>query len=84
MSVFEYVRLLSNRLDARRFVLDMRICGANFYVCNGHFLRLAAADGWGSCWLQCGGQRAAWGRCRRDQADISFVSVEEERITSAG
>lgn len=36
MSVFKYVRLSSDRRDARRFVMGMRICGANYYVHDGH------------------------------------------------
>lgn len=48
MNVFECVCLFSDRLDARHFVLGMRICDADFYVRDGHALRLAAADGWTS------------------------------------
>lgn len=45
MSVFEHVYLFSDRLHARCFVLGMKICSVDFYVRDGHELRLAAASG---------------------------------------
>lgn len=54
VSVLEYVRLFSDRLNACRFVLGMRICNVNFYVCDGHTIRLTAAGDWASRWLHRG------------------------------
>lgn len=52
MSVIKYVCNFSNRLDARRFIW---LCGENFYVCDGHTVRIAAAGGWTNRWPQQGG-----------------------------
>lgn len=43
--VFEYACRFSSRLGARRFVLDMWIRGARFYVCDGSAGRLASSGG---------------------------------------
>lgn len=45
MSVFEYVCWFSDRLDACRRVLGVRICGVNFYVCDDEALRLNTVGG---------------------------------------
>lgn len=48
MSVSGYVRLFSNGLDARNFVLGIRICGIDIYIRDGDALRLSVAGGWAS------------------------------------
>lgn len=45
ITVFECVLLSNDCLDPRRFVLGMGICGVNFYLRDGHALRLTSACG---------------------------------------
>lgn len=51
MSGFEHGCLFSNSLEGRVFAPGMRTCGGDFYICDGHALRLTAVGGWAGCWL---------------------------------
>lgn len=77
VSFFEYVWLFSDRPDTRRLVLGMRVCSVDFYLCDGHALRSAAAGARASCCMHWGGRGMVWCRCCSDQIDTPFICVEE-------
>lgn len=61
--VFQLARRHSDRLDARRFVLGMRVYCAFFTIQDRSATRVTAAGAWARRWMHWGGRGAAWSRC---------------------
>lgn len=76
MSVLEYVCIFIDHLAEHRTILDMMICGATFFVRDGHTVWLAATGDWKGCWLQCRAQSAACRRCGTNQTVSPFILME--------
>lgn len=77
VSVFEFDCFFSKCLDGRRFILGMSNCVVDFYVCDGHGLRLTAADSCASRWLHYGCRGTTWCCCHSGQTSIFFVRSEK-------
>lgn len=78
MNVFESVRHFHDCLDARGFILGMRVHGTQLYVRDGSVVPLAAADGWTGCWLHWDGREVVNCRFRGNLTHTPFACMKEE------
>ncbi|NJS39488.1 MAG: hypothetical protein HC783_11225, partial [Rhodobacteraceae bacterium] len=79
MSVFQFARDFSYRLDVRRFVLGMCLQGQFFMTRERSSYRITAAGAWARRWIHSGGRGAAWLRCNSIYTDSPFVRMVKEQ-----
>lgn len=78
LSVFQYVAAFSDRLNALRFVLSMRIDGHNSHMTIQLHSMFTAAGAWLQRWIHFGGRRANWLQRTGPETDMLYVCMVDE------
>lgn len=79
VNVFEFVRNFSDRLDARRFLLGMRLNGTSFMVKEKSSLRITTPGAWARRCIHWCGRVASWSRYCTIDTDFPFVRMDEQQ-----